>query len=153
MKLITRALTVVAACMFMAACDDITSGIVVEIEKVPETTEEEDTDPLASQSAYGIYQGDDTRTYVAGKDQYCRKYSASGVQTFAIVNPETKEQLEITGYKKEYAKGDEFTVNVNWREGKKQIFLEQSYTVSVVKENGSKVWLGDGSGNGFVIKK
>ena len=147
MKLITRALIIAVAGLFLAACTEEVSGIVIEIEAAQEE------DPIAAQSAYGIYQGDDTRAYVAGKDQYCRKYSASGVQTFAIVNPETKEQLEITGYKKGYAKGDEFTVSVNWRQGKKQIALEKTYTVTVVKEDGSKVWLGDGSGNGFVIKK
>ena len=148
MKLITRALIIAVAGLFLAACTEEVSGIVIEIEEA-----QEHEDPIAAQSAFGIYLGDDTRAYVAGKDQYCRKYSASGVQTFAIVNLETKEQLEITGYKKGYAKGDPLTISVNWRQGKKQIALEKTYTVTVVKEDGSKVWLGDGSGNGFVIKK
>ena len=34
-----------------------------------------------------------------------------------------------------------------------QTLLEGSYALRVVREDGPKVWLGDGSGQGFIIKK
>ena len=110
-------------------------------------------DPLTENALFGFYQGADNRTYVAGKDQICRKYSASGEQTFAIIDPVAIEELVISGYKKEYVKGDKFTVTVSWRKGKTSIVSGEKYAVTLVKEEGPRVWLGDGSGNGFIIKK
>lgn len=110
-------------------------------------------DPLTGNSLFGFYHGADTRTYVAGTDQIVRKYSASGEQTFAIINPAALEELVISGYSKDYVKGDKLTVTVNWRKGKTRIVAGEKFNVKVVREDGPVVWLGDGSGNGFIIKK
>ncbi len=110
-------------------------------------------DPLAERYDYGIYQSEATRVYVPGTDQYSRRYSASGELTFAIINPESKEQLEISGYRKSLVKGDALTVTVNWRKGRNKVMSATTYRVFVVKEEGPRVWLGNGTGNGFIIKK
>ena len=112
-----------------------------------------DEDPLTANRAFGIYQDSDTRAYVPGADQFSRSYSDNGVQTFTILNPATNEQLEITGYKRVYVKGDAVNITVNWRKGLEMILSDKTYSVQVVKEEGPIVWLGNGSGNGFIIKK
>ena len=58
----------------------------------------------------------------------------------------------VTGYDPDLVKGDNVTVTVEWRKGV-QTLLEGSYALRVVREDGPKVWLGDGSGQGFIIKK
>ncbi len=110
-------------------------------------------DPMESNFGYGIYQGNNTRIYVPGTDQYCRQYSDSGVLTFTILEPESKEQVEITGYRNTLVKGDKLTITVNWRKGRSSVLSGTTYSVKVVKEEGPRVWLGDGSGKGFIIKK
>ena len=108
-------------------------------------------DPLLAQSRYGAYLSDDTRMYSEGEDQYSREYN-SGVLTFTILHPSDNEQLEITGYRKTYVKGDAVTVTLAHRKGLTSI-KSGTYNLQVVGEDGSKVWLGDGSGKGFIIKK
>ena len=110
-------------------------------------------DPLTEHSEYGCYISDKTRVYTAGADQYSRQYSDDGVLTFTILNPADKEQLEITGYSKFIVKGDNVTITVNWRQGFNTLFNNSSYKLKVVKEEGPKVWLGKGNGEGFIIKK
>ena len=110
-------------------------------------------DPVTEFSEYGLYLGSDKRTYVAGQDQYLRSYSFDGVQTFTIVNPSSKEQVEIIGYKKSYVKGDKVKITVNRRTGKQVSIAGKTYNMTVVKEEGPVVWLGNGNGNGFIIKK
>lgn len=103
-------------------------------------------------SEYGCYLGGDlNRTVVAGVDQVTRSYN-DGVLTYTIVNPNTVEELEITGYTKSKLKGDAVTINVSWHRGVQQV-LNATYTMTVLKEEGAKVWIGDGSGKGFIIKK
>ena len=108
-------------------------------------------DPLLAESRYGAYLTDDRRIYAEGEDQYSREYNA-GVLTFTILHPADNEQLEITGYTKTLVKGDELTVRVKHRRGV-TVLKSGSYEMQVVGEDGSKVWLGDGTGEGFIIKK
>lgn len=108
-------------------------------------------DPLLSESRYGAYLTDDRRIYAEGEDQYSREYNA-GVLTFAILHPADNEQLEISGYKRTFVKGDELEVRVAHRRGL-TVLKNATYTMRVVGEDGSKVWLGDGTGEGFIIKK
>ena len=110
-------------------------------------------DPLTVQSEYGSYISGAERTYVKGTDQLVRSYPDGDFQ-FAILRPADKEQLLISGFDPTtLAKGDEVTVTASWRMGKEVLLKEQSFRLTVVKEDGSKVWLGDGSGQGFIIKK
>ena len=108
-------------------------------------------DPLTAESAFGYYFGD-TRSYQPGTDQYSREYDAEGNLLFTLLNPVETEQVEISGYRLSLLKGDETVISVTHRRGRAQIFQE-SRKLTVVKEDGAKVWLGDGSGNGVIIKK
>ena len=109
-------------------------------------------DSFTVNTAYGCYLQNLSRVYVPGKDQYGRQYSAEDVLTFTILESSTNEQLEITGYRKALVKGDEVIISVSWRKGLDPI-VSRTYAVRVVKEEGPKVWLSDGKGNGFIIKK
>ena len=109
-------------------------------------------DPLTRYDEYGCYMTEKQRTYVPGQDQICREYDGS-VLTWTLMNPATNEQLEISGYNKSLVKGDEVSISLTWRKGKTQIENTQALKLQVVKEEGPKVWLGDGSGNGVIIKK
>ena len=109
-------------------------------------------DPLTAHGEYGCYVTGTERTYVKGTDQLMRSYPDGKLQ-FAILRAADQEQLVISGFDPALAKGDEATVTVNWRKGRKDIMRERSFQLKVVKEDGPKVWLGDGSGQGFIIKK
>lgn len=107
-------------------------------------------DPLTALSQYGLYLGDKERVYVPGKDQYSREYGES--LTFTILDPESGEQLEISGYRPSLRKGDRLSVKVVWRKGVTSI-MNSTYEMAVVREEASKVWLADGTGRGFIIRK
>jgi len=110
-------------------------------------------DPITENTEYGCYLGSGLlRRYRSGVDQYSRCYDGA-VQTFTLLGPNDLEQLEITGYRRGLVKGDAVTVTVTWRVGLTKFLSGRSYDMTVVKEEGPKVWLGDGSGNGFIIKK
>ena len=110
-------------------------------------------DPLAEASELGSYLSDAPRIYVNGSDQIHRSYGADGKLVFAILNAAEKEQLVISGFDPSLAKGAVVNVTVNWRKGLWTIMSQKTYSLKIVKEDGSKVWLGDGSGQGFIIKK
>lgn len=109
-------------------------------------------DPLLQESAYGCYLGTALEwEYNPGEEQVTRSYDTNGVQTYTLIDPAEVEELEIVGYKKSYVKGDNFTVSVQWRKGISTIHSE-SYNVTLIKEEGPKVWLSDGT-HGVIIKK
>lgn len=110
-------------------------------------------DPMLERSVYGCWLGGGNDwEYNPGSDQMTRSYSSAGVLTFTLINADDIEELEISGYKKSYVKGDDVTITVNWRRGLTTVH-HGTYDMTVVKEDGPKVWLGDGSGKGFIIKK
>ena len=88
-----------------------------------------------------------------GVNQVTRTYDTDGVLTYTIINPDTVEELEISGYKKSYIKGDRVTLTVNWRYGRVNRLNSARYTMTVIKEQGPMVWLSDGNGKGAIIKK
>ena len=108
-------------------------------------------DPLTQESEYGCYVSDIRRTYVQGKDQLLRTYP-DGKLEFVILNAAEKEQLVVSGSDPSLAKGAQVTVSVNYRKGYRTL-LREKYVLHVVQEDGSKVWLGDGSGQGFILRK
>lgn len=109
-------------------------------------------DPLTEQSIFGYYLPEGSREYAAGKEQYSREYDANGGVTFTILNPEVKEQVEISGYRTTLVKGDKVNITLSHRKGRATV-LSGTYNMTVVKEDGARVWLGNGTGNGFIIKK
>ena len=111
-------------------------------------------DPMLTKTEYGIYLTDSGLEWTlrAGKDQVSRSYTALGVQTYALIGPADIEELEISGYSKDKVKGDNVTVSVSWRKGWENVH-SASYAMQLIKEEGPKVWLSDGNGNGCIIKK
>ena len=109
-------------------------------------------DPMLSETAYGCYLGTNlTRTLASGTDQVTRAYD-NDVLTYTIIDPDTVEEVEITGYTKSKTKGSPVNVSIYWRQGT-TVILNDSYSMSVIKEEGPKVWLSDGNGLGVIIKK
>ena len=108
-------------------------------------------DPFCTRSEYGLYLGGTERTYVKGADQMARSY-VDGRLEFVLLNASTKEQLVISGYDPSLRKGGQARVSVRYRKGF-NLLVDQEYTLTVVQEAGPKVWLGDGSGQGIILKK
>ena len=108
-------------------------------------------DPFADFTEYGLYLGGIERTYLKGADQMSRSY-VDGRLEFVLLNAATKEQLVISGYDPSLRKGGQAQVSVRYRKSFTPL-LEQDYTLTVVRESGSKVWLGNGSGQGIILKK
>ena len=116
---------------------------------VPASVED---DPLTAYDAYGSYLTGVERTYEPGLDQLLRSYP-DGKLEFAILRAADKEQLVVSGFDPSLAKGDAVTVTVAWRKGLNFLLKEESFDLKVVKEDGPKVWLGNGSGQGLILKK
>ena len=108
-------------------------------------------DPLVASSEYGSYYAGAVWTYERGVDQLFRSYP-DGKLEFVLLKPSTKEQLVVSGYDPSLTKGDAVTVSLQYRKGRK-VLLERTCALKVVREDGPKVWLGDGSGQGFILKK
>lgn len=131
----------------------IKDPVAIYIKTSPEVPSRIEDDPITEFTEYGCYINGLNRSYAAGPDQYSRRYSNDGIQTFTLLDPQAKEQLEITGYRRDMVKGDDITVTLTWRKGFNTISKGTNYKLKVVKEDGPKVWLGKGNGEGFIIKK
>ena len=126
------------------------NGIILYRLAAAETGAVED-DPLTAKSEYGCYMKGAERKYVKGVDQLVRSYPDGNLE-FVILNAPAKEQLIISGFDPSLRKGDLATVSIRHRKGF-DVVKEGTYSLTVVKEDGPNVWLGDGSGQGFILKK
>lgn len=109
-----------------------------------------DSDPILEQNEYGAYLTTGNNLYGAGA-QLSREYINDGTVTFAILKPATYSITEFNNIPTSPAKGDAFTLNYNLISGRNASFKD--YDVTVLKVDGAKVWLTDGAGNGFIVKK
>ena len=109
-----------------------------------------DDDPVLEKSGYGAYRNGTDRVYVAGADQLSREYNG-GTLTFAILSPGTAEVLELGGIPADPLVGDTFTLVC--REIRGVVIEERQYFVTVLRVDGSKVWLSDRKGNGFIVRR
>ena len=109
-------------------------------------------DPLTEQDAYGCYFSGAEWTYSKDGDQLLRSYPGDGTVTFVLLNAPTSRQFEVTGYDPTLTLGQEARVSVSFRR-RKTVVLSDVFTLTVVKEDGPKVWLGDGTGQGIILKK
>lgn len=107
-------------------------------------------DPILQYSQYGAYISGGNSLYGAGC-QLSREYQGDGTVIFAVVSPATFEVSEFSGIPSSPASGDTFTLTYNKITGRKK--TDTDYNVTVVKVDGPKVWLSDGAGNGFIVKK
>lgn len=109
-----------------------------------------DNDPILEQTEYGAYLTSDNNLYGTGA-QLSREYMNDGTVTFAILKPAIYKIAEFNNIPTSPAKGDTFTLNYNVITGRNA--SDTDYNVTVLKVDGAKVWLTDGAGNGFIVKK
>lgn len=102
--------------------------------------------------AIGFYLGG-TREWVysAGTDQILRSYSGSEL-TFALLDMVGRAQIKASGYSTSMQVGDAVTLTVEWRVGW-NIVISREYNMTVLKDEGGKVWIGDTRGRGVILKK
>ena len=107
--------------------------------------------PILERPGIGCFLSGAERAYVAGTDQFVREYDGNAL-TFVLLDPETEEQLAISGYSDTMQANDAVTMTVRWTKGSTTL-LERSSLMYVLKDEGGLVWIADDDGNGFVIKK
>lgn len=108
-------------------------------------------EPVTQYNELGLYLGKQQRLYTAGTDQYVRSYNGNALQ-FVLLEPAAKEQVKLSGFTTDLKTGDAVTVAVNWKKGKTQV-LDKQYSMTVLKEENGKLWVGDAKGRGFIIRK
>lgn len=110
-----------------------------------------DNDPINQESVFGAYLPAGNLVHTPGVSQLSREYSATAT-TFAVLFPADNTVLEFSGIPSDAAKGDTFSLSVTKVSGRKKTVLGV-FNVTVVKEEGSKLWLSDFNGNGFIVKR
>ena len=110
------------------------------------------TDPVLNYFEYGAYISEANLVYNPTTDQISREYDSAGSLTFTILAPEEEQAVEFSGIPAETIFGDSFTLGLTFISGI-TTEIEESYQVYVVKEEGHTLWLSDGKGNGFIVKR
>ena len=109
-------------------------------------------DPLTENDGYGCYLDDARWVYARGTDQIFRSYVDDGSVEFILLDPASRKQLVVSGFDPSLTQGQETEISVQYRQGS-QILLAKSYRLTVVREDGPKVWLSAGKGKGIILKK
>ena len=108
-------------------------------------------DPILEETIYGAYLAAGNQLYNSGTDQLSREYNSDGTLTFAILAPVEDEVLEFSGIPSQATFGSAFTLQVTYISGVNKL-IDKQFNVSVVKEDGARLWLTDGT-NGFIVKR
>ncbi|MBQ9888827.1 MAG: hypothetical protein IJM41_06260 [Bacteroidales bacterium] len=108
-------------------------------------------DPILQEETFGAYLNGDNRLYTKGTQQLSREYTGTTV-TFAILDQTQNSIYEFSGIPAAAAMGESFSLTYNEIRGKKTA-SSTTYAVTVVGEAGAKLWLSDGAGNGFIVKR
>ena len=108
-------------------------------------------DPILAEDVYGAYLATGSTVYTPGVIQLSREYGEESV-TFALLSLVENSVLEFVGIPENAALGDAFTLTLVERHGR-NVASTQNYSVKVVGEAGAKLWLSDGLGNGFIVKR
>ena len=109
-------------------------------------------DPVCGYSTYGAYLSDQNLVYNASTDQLNREYDSDGTLTFAILAPVEDQVVEFSGIPSKVVLGDKFSLHLTYISGI-STKVDRRFSVYVVKEEGHSLWLSDGSGNGFIVKR
>ena len=110
-----------------------------------------DADPILGNDIYGAYLSSGNTLHTAGTTQLSREYLDESV-TFAIIYPSGNAVLEFSGIPQAAAKGEAFDLTLVSISGRKRTALG-TFRVTVVKEDGPRLWLSDFLGNGFIVKR
>ena len=113
--------------------------------------ETEPATPVTQYDNLGIYLGNSQRIYVPGTDQLVRIYDGQDF-SFVLTDPDEGEFIILSGLQTAPEVGADVLVNINWIKAEEMV-MEHDYKMSVLQVDGSKVWIGDTRGRGFVIKK
>ena len=101
--------------------------------------------------AYGAYISGNPLIYDGAADQLSREYNEDQTVTFSILNPDQDASVEFSGIPEQAAYLDAFTLGVRYM-ARGEVTYEASFDVVVVKEEGARLWLTDGT-NGFIVKR
>ena len=88
--------------------------------------------PVTEYTEYGCYLGGQKRIYTVGADQICRSYTGDAL-TFVLMQPSSKEQVVMSGYKTSYSVGSSFSASVKWTKNN-ATQLNNTYTMKVLKD-------------------
>ncbi len=112
----------------------------------------DENDPVLGYEEYGAYLNDSNRQiYTRQTDQLSREYGYSTV-SFGILTPSSGKILEFSGIPNGATKDRTFTLTVCRYHGTDVAYIKR-FNVIVVKEEGAKLWLSTGAGEGFIVKK
>ena len=100
---------------------------------------------------YGAYIPGNPLIYDAASDQLSREYQEDQTVVFSILNPDQDASVEFSGIPEQAAYLDAFTLGVRYM-AKDEVTYEAAFEVVVVKEEGARLWLSDGT-NGFIVKR
>ena len=109
-------------------------------------------DPLTENDGYGCYLNGARWVYSRGTDQIFRSYVDDGSVEFILLDPASHKQLVVSGFDPSLTQGQETEISVRYRRGS-EILLAKSYRLTIVREDGPKVWLSAGNGQGIILKK
>jgi hypothetical protein len=110
-------------------------------------------DPVLEYAEYGAFMSGKNLIYNASTDQLSREYGSDGTLTFAILAKEEEQVVEFAGIPaSDITLGDSFALRLTFISGI-TTEIDETYTVYVVKEEGHTLWLTDGNGNGFIVKR
>ena len=111
-----------------------------------------DGDPVLRFDRLGAYLSSGNYVYDRTRDQLVREYADDGTATFRIVDPLSEKMLTFSGIPVLAAPGDVFTLQLVYQERVSEV-LNRAYKVTVLREDGSRLTLSDGLGNGFIVKR
>ena len=129
------------------------SGRIIRFSVDMASAEQNQTPGMAdvlNYDAYGAYISGNPLIYDAS-DQLSREYNEDQTVTFSILNPDQDASVEFSGIPEAAAYLDAFTLGVRYM-AKDEVTYEASFDVTVVKEEGARLWLSDGT-NGFIVKR
>ena len=138
----------------LGAAMQFTSGNIIRFSVDMASAEEESTLPAAdvlNYEVFGAYIPGNPLLYDASTDQLSREYNDDGTVTFSLLDPVQDAFVEFSGIPAEAAYGDAFTLTVQYQ-AKVGDAYDATFDVRVVKEEGARLWLSDGT-NGFIVKR
>ena len=133
---------------------DFVSGRIIRFSVNMESAEQNQTPASADvlkYDVYGAYIPGNPLIYEAATDQISREYNEDNTVTFTVLNPVQDASVEFSGIPEAAAYLDTFTLGVRYC-AKDEVTFEASFDVVVVKEEGARLWLSDGT-NGFIVKR
>lgn len=114
--------------------------------------EDPDTDPIIENAQFGAYlKKYSDILHTPNVTQLSREYTGNKL-TFSILFPDNNLLYEFSGIPSRAAKGDTFTLSLTKVAGRRHTDLG-TFDVTVIKEQGAKLWLSDRQGNGFIVKR